>query len=197
MYLYFWVLIHIIFTVQLKSVYQNKMENRTMTNFFENITDRNQHNQISKESLFPGRRSTGGGAMIPSLPRHFQWHEPVLAQLLTAGIHFLTLKVFQFEWLPYTYQLYAYIDPQLKTWTEFYLSCLCRLATFLLYLSKCNTHTHRDCFTMNSEKLNNKKHTFWHFHFGLRQKLALDPSPQGESENCSRHPGCNNEKYQW
>lgn len=173
------------------------MENRTMTNFFENITDRNQHNQISKESLFPGRRSTGGGAMIPSLPRHFQWHEPVLAQLLTAGIHFLTLKVFQFEWLPYTYQLYAYIDPQLKTWTEFYLSCLCRLATFLLYLSKCNTHTHRDCFTMNSEKLNNKKHTFWHFHFGLRQKLALDPSPQGESENCSRHPGCNNEKYQW
>ena len=160
-----------------------------MTNFFENITDRNQHNQISKESLFPGRRSTGREAMLPSLPRHFQWHEPVLAQLLTAGVHFLTLKVFQFEWLP-SISAVCIHWPSVKNPDRIYLSCLCWLVTFLLDLSKCNTHTHTDCFVMNSEKLNNKKHTFWHFHFGLRQKLALDPSPQGESENCSRHPGC-------
>lgn len=141
MYLYFWILTHIIFTMPLKSVYQNKMENSTMTNFFENITDRNQHNQISKESLFPGRCSTGREAMLPSLPRHFQWHKPVLAQLLTAGIHFLTLKVFQFEWLP-SISAVCIHWPSVKNPNRIYLSCLCWLVTFLLDLSKCNTHTH-------------------------------------------------------
>ena len=44
------------------------MVNSTMTNFFENITDINQHHQILKESSFLGRRSTGRVAVLPTLP---------------------------------------------------------------------------------------------------------------------------------
>lgn len=43
---------------------------------------------------------------------------------------------------------------------------------------------------MNIENLRNKKHTFWCIHPGLQQTLVLDPSPQGELENCNHHPSC-------